>query len=688
MVFSDDTYDALMREIERSGEPRKSPEMGLVAEREWNSAVRNLTGSFLVRLLKDTVSEAGPAEGFFFAALRGDRLGNFDVLYDLRQTEQILIGSVGERRGVQYFDTWTSFPSRSFRNKARTAPASPFALANFRLDAVLNTDLTLTAATKVTVTPAVDGLRVVELSLSPRMRLSAASIDGAPAEFFQRESLRESLMQDGAAAFLVIPGAPLERGRRYEFEFKAGGTVVQSSGNNVFFVGARESWYPNVAHQFATYDVQFRYPAELDLVLPGDVVGAGTEGPLKYKHHRISTPVRFVGFNLGDYQRAEVARGPYRIEVYANKKVEPGLQAAAPPARRIVSRMVYDPRLRRVEVIQTVVVDSMAAAAPEPQVQQLAAEIANAFEFMAGRFGPPPLRNLTVSPIPGAFGQGFPGLVYLSTTAYLRPEERPEAVSNDFHQAFFSDILHAHEIAHQWWGNTVSAPGAEDEWLIEALANYSALLYLEKRRGPRALEFVLGEYRKRLLAETPEGRTKESVGPLVWGGRLLSSEAPDALATIVYEKGSWILHMLRKRLGDERFLGMLAEMAKTFNRKEITTDQFRLLAARFMPPGAPDPALETFFQNWVYATGIPVLQLQSSTKGKGQSYTVTGTVTQSGVDDEFTVWAPVEIQFRSGKPLVHWVKTDSDPVRFSVTLKQAPLRVLLDPGDALLAVKK
>jgi hypothetical protein len=63
-------------------------------------------------------------------------------------------------------------------------------------------------------------------------------------------------------------------------------------------------------------------------------------------------------------------------------------------------------------------------------------------------------------------------------------------------------------------------------------------------------------------------------------------------------------------------------------------------------------------------------------------------VTQAGVDDELTVWAPVEIQFRSGKPLVHWVKTDSAPVRFSVTLKQAPLRVLLDPGDALLAVKK
>jgi hypothetical protein len=688
MVFSDDTYDVLMREIEQTGEPRKSPEMGLLMEKNWNDVVRNLTTSFLVRLLEDTVSAAGPAEGFFFCTLRGDQLGNFDILYDLRRTEQILIGKVGERKGMQYFDTWTSFPSRSFRNKARTPPEDGFELSNFRLNAVLNPDLTLAVTTKVTLTPTRDSLRVAEFLLSPRMRLTAASIDGAAAEFFQRESLRENLMQEGATAFLLIPAAPLELGRRYELEFQADGTVIQSSGNNVYFVGARECWYPNVEHQTAAYDVQFRYPAELDLVLPGEVVGAGTEGSLKYKRHRISTPVRFVGFNLGDYQRAEVTRGPYHIEVYANKKVEPGLEARSRTAPRLVHRMVYDPRLRRVDLVQVIVSDPVASPAPEPQVQQLAQEIANAFEFMAARFGPPPLRNLTVSPIPGTFGQGFPGLVYLSTTAYLKPEERPPALANDFHQTFFSDLLHAHEIAHQWWGNTVSARGAEDAWLVEALANYSALLYLEKRRGTRALDSVLEAYRKRLLAETPEGRTKESIGPIVWGGRLLSSEAPDAIETIVYEKGSWILHMLRKRLGDDRFTAMLAELAKTYNRREITTEQFRLLAAKFQPPGSPDPALEVFFQNWVYATGIPTLALKTSSKGKGQSYTVSGTVTQSGVDEEFTAWVPVEIQFRSGKPVVHWVKTDSEPVEFSVSVKQPPVRVVLDPGGSVLALRK
>ena len=63
---------------------------------------------------------------------------------------------------------------------------------------------------------------------------------------------------------------------------------------------------------------------------------------------------------------------------------------------------------------------------PAGQIESLAAEVVEAFEFLAGRFGPPPLKTLAVSPIPGTFGQGFPGLIYLSTLAYLHPRDRPQ----------------------------------------------------------------------------------------------------------------------------------------------------------------------------------------------------------------------------------------------------------------------
>src|SRR5574341_2031451 len=100
-------------------------------------------------------------------------------------------------------------------------------------------------------------------------------------------------------------------------------------------------------------------------------------------------------------------------------------------------------------------------------------------------FRSPPLRRLTVSPIPGGFGQVFAGLVYLSTISYLDPRERPPAVRQEFEQLFFSEILHAHETAHQWWGNVVTSASYRDDWIMEALSNYCALLHLERRKGSR-----------------------------------------------------------------------------------------------------------------------------------------------------------------------------------------------------------
>jgi len=59
--------------------------------------------------------------------------------------------------------------------------------------------------------------------------------------------MRDSLIRGSDAAFLVISSSPLERGKSYELEFTSQGTVVQKAGNNVYFVGARENWYPNLS---------------------------------------------------------------------------------------------------------------------------------------------------------------------------------------------------------------------------------------------------------------------------------------------------------------------------------------------------------------------------------------------------------------------------------------------------------
>src|SRR5207244_10079760 len=131
--------------------------------------------------------------------------------------------------------------------------------------------------------------------------------------------------------------------------------------------------------------------------------------------------------------------------------------------------------------------------APDPlaRLRSVSEDISSSLGYFSSVFGPPALKTLTVAPIPGAFGQGFPGLVYLSTLAYLDPNERPATVRDARQQVFFSDLMQAHEVAHQWWGNVVTTRDYQDEWLLESLSNYSALLWLEKKKGQKALESIL-----------------------------------------------------------------------------------------------------------------------------------------------------------------------------------------------------
>jgi len=682
-VFTDDTYAELIKLLNRRGAPRRQPDRGALLAQTMDPVIRNLTGSFSVRVVRDLLSESRPEKGFFFGAIAGQTLGNLDVLYDPRASEQINVGQVVVRYERAYFDLWTRFRGRSFRSGRRRAPQEDVVIRDYRIDARLDPELRMEVRTAATVVAGPDSRRALAFDISPQMRVSEARIDGEPAEVFQPDSLRSGLIRgDINETFLVIPARPLEPGREHRIEFQHSGSVITDAGNGVYFVGARGSWYPNQQSQFARYDLTFHYPVDLDLVAAGRAAEQSTEGDWRTVRHRIDTPVRLAGFNLGRFEHYAVTRGGYTVDVYANRRVEAALEpprvvALPPPPQGL-------PGTRRWTVDLAPFPIEPPKIKPAEHLEQLALEIAGGLEFMASHFGPPVMKTLTVAPIPGTFGQGFPGLIYLSTLAYLDPRYRPADARSDMQQIFYSEILHAHETAHQWWGNVVTSASPEDDWTMEALANYSALLYLEKRKGASVLDQVLSSYRTRLLRKNESGRTVDSAGPIIWGQRLATSQTPQAWQVITYEKGSWIMHMLRRRLGDERFLSMLGELRSRYQYHGLTTEDFRRTAAGSLPPKSFDPTLESFFEQWVYSTGIPSLKLAHSVRGKPPQVRLTGTVTQSDVAGDFSTWVPVEIQLPRGKPMVQWVRTSSEPTTFTVLLKQVPSRVALDPNNSVL----
>jgi hypothetical protein len=675
MLFTDDMAARLKMELAGNPTNSKAPEMGPVLDEYWGPILRNLGESYQTRMVYDLMGGSKTRGGLFAAMISGSRFGNFDVVYEPTSTEQIFAGQLVARENHVYFDTWTSFAARSSR-KNPTPPPKDMEVRDYRIESTVNPDLSMDIVARMKVTPLTDNLPVGAFDMSTAMSVSEVKVDGRPAEVLAAENLRFNLTRAGNNLFLVVPAEPLRAGRDYEFEFHYSGKVIHDAGEHVFYVSARGTWYPASGMSFSTFDLRFRYPREYDLVSVGEVVEEKTEGEWRVSHRRTSAPVRLAAFNLGDYEHARVERGGYVVDVCANRRLERALQPRpielpppafpVPPGRRRPDPLTAVPGIERT---------------PDPleRLKTLAGEVASALEFMAAKFGPPALPHLTVSPIPGTFGQGFPGLIYLSTLSYLNtlPGARNASASSEI---FYQDMLQAHETAHQWWGNRITNATYRDNWLMEALANYSALLYLEKRRGARSLEVMLDSYREGLLAKNESDMTVESAGPIVLGTRLESSQEPRAWRAITYGKGSWIIQMLRRRMGDERFLSMLADLSKQYDLKPITTEEFRLFAAQYLPPKSDDPKLESFFERWVYGTGVPTMKLNYAIKG----LRLTGTVTQTGVDEDFTAVVPVEIQVARGKVITQWVRTGSTPAAFSVTLQGPPLKVTLDPHQAVL----
>jgi len=674
MLFSDDTYARLSEQI-RQNSSRKVPAVGALMSDKWTPVLRNLGASFQTRLVWDLFRGSPRDHGFFSMTMRGRQLGTFDLYYDRDAREQIVIGKLTSRDNVLFFDVWTSFVARSFRNREI---GLELALDNFRIHATLEPDLSLHVITRVRARPASQKLPALAFDIAQSMHVSAVLVNGQPAEVLQPDTMRADLLRNvGNQMFLVVPREPLDPGRDYEIEFQHEGKVIFEAGNHVYYVGARANWFPNVGLQFAKYDLTFRYPKDLDLVTAGDLIDEHEEGNFRVTHRATSVPIRFAGFNLGQYERIRISRHGYTVEVCANRAVEPELN---PPPQDVVQT---PPTLRHHEP-EMVMLPPDLPPDPLARLQEIASEITSALEFMAARFGPPALPTLTVSPVPGRFGQGFPGLIYLSTMSYLAPQQRAIRRLDAHGRLFFSEILQAHETAHQWWGNVVTSAGYHDEWLMEALADYSALLYLENKEGSQPVALALDTYKTNLLEKTSGDKTVESTGPIVLGMRLENSQTPQAYHAITYGKGSWIMHMLRRRMGDQSFLAMLAQLRKEYERKPLSTEDFRLLAARFLPAHSRDSDLENFFDQWVYGTGIPALKMNYSVKGKGAALRLVGSVTQNDVDDGFSINVPIEIQMPRGKMMTEWVSTSSDPVSFSFPLRQAPVKVQLDPAYSIL----
>jgi aminopeptidase N len=156
--------------------------------------------------------------------------------------------------------------------------------------------------------------------------------------------------------------------------------------------------------------------------------------------------------------------------------------------------------------------------------------------------------------------------------------------------------LVAHEVAHQWFGDAVTERDWDDVWLSEGFATYGALLFTEHDRGREA--FVAGLKRARRLVLDFEAKNP--------GVPVIHANLADmnrVLNPLVYQKGAWTLHMLRKRVGDDRFFAGLRLYYRRHRDGNASTADFQ----RAMEE-ASGRDLSRFLGRWLRRPGSPVVR--------------------------------------------------------------------------------
>jgi aminopeptidase N len=150
----------------------------------------------------------------------------------------------------------------------------------------------------------------------------------------------------------------------------------------------------------------------------------------------------------------------------------------------------------------------------------------------------------------------------------------------------------AHEIAHQWFGDSVSLARWQDIWLNEGFARYAEILWAEAAHGPDAGKAAL---QRQIAGFATVSRTADGKGVLI------GDPGADHLFTeVVYAGGAVLLSELRERLGDETFFRLLQEWAKRYRYSTATTEDFIALAEE-----VSGEDLDAFFTDWLYTPWTP-----------------------------------------------------------------------------------
>lgn len=226
-----------------------------------------------------------------------------------------------------------------------------------------------------------------------------------------------------------------------------------------------------------------------------------------------------------------------------------------------------------------------------------------------------------------------------------------------------SESLLAHEIAHQWFGNMATEADWSHLWLSEGFATYMTILYFENKYGYDTARHMLSKNREQVI-----DFARKKLRPVVDSSVTNYMELLNANS---YQKGGWVLHMLRRQLGDTIFWkGIRTYYNRFAGKNAITGDLCKVMEE------VSAKNLKPFFQQWLFSAGHPKLEISWRYSAAKKAVMITVIQQQSPVFK-----FPLEFQIND---IIKSVDVAGRETRFSIPVTQKPATLTADPGVNLL----
>jgi hypothetical protein len=639
-------------------------------QRQGNFEMRNLAA----RMLADLADPS--SKGLFFADFKCDKAG--DLVYHVSwNRDPILLPGFNNDEEVMllhynrdnYYEWWSGFHLAEEYEK-NPHPEHRALLARCPRQTIAANLLEykkLSAESELEYEIGYGHPRLLPLNLRGVLRISSvADGEGKPLAFIQEP--RE--LDNDPWVMLPAPVSKGDKGRlkiAYAEASNSDSRIIHNRGSGLYYVTARESWYPSVGgfEDRTHFSLRFHSPKNLTFLATGRLLKGEKDKDKFVSEWESEIPMAVAGFNYGLFDQKAQADAGLTVTAYGGQDVPDELKPAQ------LSGFLSGG-------INTT---SMLKFAAEVSLKAM-----KLYEYCFGRL---PFRTIAVTeqPVIG-YGQSWPSLIFLSYDTLLDGTVRHLLGLDESAEAReFYNVVAVHEMAHQWWDHLVGWKTYHDQWLSEGFAEFSAGLWLEKTQPAKARKFWdLKRYH--LVEKNSQGHRPIDVGPVWLGPQLPAHLETDLYQEMVYFKGAYVMEMLRALMMDERlpdpdakFIAMMQDFVTTYAGRTASTEDVRRVVEKHM--GEP---MDWFFNQWVYGSEIPSYKFNYTLTPAADGKTVLRfTLAQSGVSAGFKGRIPTHVILKDRVQRLGMVRVDgTNSVSAEVTLPFRPDKVSLDETHSIL----